>query len=510
MSENSSNNKCIAKNTFLLYSRMLFMMAVSFYTSRVVLATLGVEDFGIYNVVGGIVVMFSFINSAMSLSTQRYLTFELGRGDSSLLQKVFTTSIYIHGVISFLVVLLAETLGLWFLCNKMNIPIERMDTAMWVFQMSVLATVVMIMSVPYNATIIAHEKMKAFAYISVLEVVLKLSVVYLLQVGNIDKLQLYSVLIFLVQLLIRYIYGRYCGKHFKESRILKIFDVKLFKELICFAGWNLWDFFSYVTYTQGINIILNIYFGPTINAARGLAVQMHDAVGRFTSNFQTAINPQIIKSYASQDYCYLHKLIFQGSRMSFFLTFIVVLPTILETHTILSLWLTEVPAYTVPFLQIMLCTSIISAMSNILNVSALATGKIRKYQSITGIILLGILPVSYFALEKGSSPIAVFIVQFGLFLIALICRLLIIKPMIKLSIRKYAYDVVIPCLKVCFLSIIFPIVLKNILPTNLPSACIIICISILCVLTFTYCCGLSADERRVFKRLCKKNKVMQK
>ena len=239
MTNASENSKRIAKNTLLLYVRMLFMMAVSLYTSRVVLNTLGVEDFGIYNVVGGVVAMFGFLNGAMASSTQRYLTFELGRGDMVQLKKVFTTSIYIHGLISLIIIVITESIGLWFLYNKMIIPPERMTAAFWVFQMSILTAVIMIMSVPYNAAIISHEKMGAFAYISVLEALLKLSVVYLLMIGHIDKLILYSILICLVQLLIRFIYGRYCKRHFKECSLIRVWDCLLFKEMISFAGWNM-------------------------------------------------------------------------------------------------------------------------------------------------------------------------------------------------------------------------------------------------------------------------------
>ena len=258
MAKTTENNKRIAKNTLLLYVRMLFMMAVSLYTSRVVLNTLGVEDFGIYNVVGGVVAMFGFLNGAMTTSTQRYLTFELGRGDFHQLHKVFCTSVSIHALISVVVNILAETVGLWFLMNKMTIPEVRMDAALWVYHFAILSFVVMIMSVPYNATIIAHEKMSAFAYISVLEVVLKLLIVYALLISDTDKLKLYAVLIFIVQLSIRFIYGRYCNRHFQETKFRWLWDSRLFKEMLSFAGWNLWGGCAAITFTQGVNVLLNI------------------------------------------------------------------------------------------------------------------------------------------------------------------------------------------------------------------------------------------------------------
>lgn len=259
MPSTSANNRRIAKNTLLLYIRMFLTMAVTLYTSRVVLNTLGIEDFGIYNVVGGVVSIFGFINAAMAVATQRYLTFELGRNDFNQLQKVFNTSLYIHALISVLLVVLAETVGLWFLYNKMTIPLCRFDAALWVFQFSVLSSVVMIMSVPYNATIIAHEKMSAFAYISVLEVVLKLLIVFLLQLGDFDKLKLYAVLIFVVQFCIRLVYGVYCGHHFPETKFRKVWDSNLFREMSSFAGWNLWGHCAAIAFTQGVNIMLNLF-----------------------------------------------------------------------------------------------------------------------------------------------------------------------------------------------------------------------------------------------------------
>ena len=299
MQEISSNNKRIAKNTLLLYFRMLVTMAVSLYTSRVVLNILGVEDFGIYNVVGGIVAMFGFINGSMTSATQRYLTFELGQNNRAQLTKVFSTSLSIHGIISFLIIVLAETVGLWFLWNKMQIPADRMNAAFWVFQCSVAASVIMIMSVPYNAAIIAHERMSAFAYISIIEVSLKLLIVCFLRYFHTDKLILYAVLIVIVQFLIRLCYSWYCNRHFNETKYRWSWDKGLFKEMTGFASWNMFGSLAAITFTQGLNLLLNMFFGPVVNAARGIAVQAQTAIGQFSSNFQTALNPQITKSYAT-------------------------------------------------------------------------------------------------------------------------------------------------------------------------------------------------------------------
>lgn len=322
MTNTAENNKRIAKNTLLLYIRMMLTMAVSLYTSRVVLNTLGVEDFGIYNVVGGVVAMFGFLNGAMATTTQRYITFELGRNDFKQLKKIFNISVSIHAFISIIILILAETIGLWFLYNKMTIPVERIDAALWAYQGSIISTIILIMSVPYNALIIAHEKMSTFAYISVLEAVLKLLIVYMLLIGDFDKLKLYALLMCCIQLIIRFIYGNYCKRHFPETKFQLYKDLKLFNNMLAFAGWNLWGNCASITFTQGVNILLNIFFGPIVNAARGITTQVQGAVNQFSWNFQTALNPQITKSYASGDYIYMHKLIFRSSKFTFFFTII--------------------------------------------------------------------------------------------------------------------------------------------------------------------------------------------
>lgn len=456
MPDVSQNNKRIAKNTLLLYFRMFFMMAVSLYTSRVVLNTLGVEDYGIYNVVGGIVAMFSFINSSMSAATQRYITFALGRDDKVRLKKIFNTSLIIHGGISILLILLAETIGLWFLWNKMQVPMERMEAAFWVYQSSIVASVIMIMSVPYNAAIVAHEKMSAFAYISVLEVVLKLLIVYLLLVIFFDKLIVYALLIVLVQIFIRLCYSWYCNKYFKETLFTWILDRGLIKEMIGFAGWNLFGACAYIAFTQGLNIILNMFFGPVVNAARAIAVQVQNAMTQFISNFQMALNPQIIKSYAAGDLQYMHSLIYRSSKFSYFLIFSISLPVIIETPFILKVWLNNVPENSVIFLRLMVCTSWISSISNPLINAAQTTGNIRKYQTVIGTMLIMILPISYLCLKIGFPAYSVFVVHLIIECLAQVVRLFIIKPMIDLSIGEFVKNVILKIILVSFLTILLP------------------------------------------------------
>lgn len=496
MTDRIQNSKKIAKNTLLLYFRMMFTMAVSLYTSRVVLNTLGVEDFGIYNVVGGVVAMFGFLNSAMSSSTQRYITFELGKNNFTQLKKVFNTSISIHIFISIVILILAETIGMWFLYNKMTIPIERMEAALWTYQGAIASTIVLIMSVPYNATIIAHEKMSAFAYISVLEVVLKLLVVYLLLIGNFDKLKLYSILMLTIQLIIRLIYGYYCKKHFPETKLQLAKDWKLFKEMLGFAGWNLWGNCASIAFTQGINILLNMFFGPTVNAARGIAVQVQNAVNQFSFNFQTALNPQITKSYATEDYMYMHKLIFRSSKFTFFLLLFLSLPIQLETEIILTIWLKNVPEHTVNFLRIILCVTIIDATANPLMISAAATGKVKLYQSAIGSILLTILPISYTILKIGGNPESVFIVHLSICAIAFIIRLFIIRPMIQLNINHYFKEVILKCFVVTLTSLALPIGIKYFTDDSLASFLVVCFTCVLSVALTIYILGFEQNEKQ--------------
>ncbi len=496
MTTTAENNKRIAKNTLLLYFRMLFTMAVTLYTSRVVLNTLGVEDFGIYNVVGGIVVMFGFINNAMATGTQRYLTFELGRKDYTRLKTVFSTSVLIHALISLLVILLAETVGLWFFYEKMIIPADRVDAALWVYQFSIISMVVLMMSVPYNASIIAHEKMSAFAYISVLEVVLKLAIVYLLTIGNWDKLKLYAVLMFLVQLSIRLVYGIYCKRHFEETKFRWVWNYKLFREMTGFAAWNLWGNCAGVASTQGLNLLLNMFFGPAVNAARGLAVQVQNAVRQFSTNFQMAINPQITKSYAVGDINYMHSLIFRSSKFTFFLLLFLCLPVLFETEPLLRLWLKTVPDYTVAFLHLILCETIVDAVARPLMTAAAATGRVKLYQGAVGGVLLSILPISYIVLKLGGGPASVFVVYLCVNVVDFVVRLYIIRPMIGLVLSDYFKEVLLRCLIVNATSLILPLAFKFFLYDDCLVSFFIECV--ICVISVTisaFYLGLTVSER---------------
>ena len=460
MSDTSSANKRIAKNTLVLYVRMLFTMGISLFTSRVVLQTLGVEDYGISSVVGGVISMFTFINAAMVSSTQRYLNFELVRGDANQLRSVFSTSLQIHALIALAIIVLSETVGLWFLNEKLVIPEARMNAAMWVYQCSILSCAVSIMSTPYNAVIVAHEKMSAFAYISILDVSLKLLVVYLLVVLPFDKLIILSILTLLVQLFIRYIYTLYCHRHFPESYFQFRFNKTLFKEMFGFAGWSFWGNLAAILYTQGLNMMLNIFFGPIVNAARGIAVQVQSAVQQFVGGFQTALNPQITKNYASNNLPQMHSLMFRSARFSFLLLFFLSLPVLMETNFILTLWLKTVPDDAVVFTQIMICISLIYTTANPCVIANQATGKVKIYQMVVGGILLLILPISYVVLKLGAPAYSVFIVHFCIESVAQFSRMYMLRKLIHLPLWQYMKNIYIPIVSTVAIAIILPLVVR--------------------------------------------------
>ena len=450
----------MAKNTLMLYIRMLFTMAVSLFTSRVILQTLGVEDYGIQNVVGGVITMFTFINGGMVSSTQRYLNFEIAKGNAERLRSVFNTALQIHALIALVIIILGETIGLWFLLEKLVIPEERMTAAMWVYQCSIVACVVNIMSVPYNADIIAHEKMSAFAYISILDVTLRLVIVYLLVISPIDKLIAYAILTLLVQLLIRYVYTRYCNKHFQESFVEWKINKTLFKEMLSFAGWSFWGNLAFILYTQGLNMMLNIFFGPVVNAARGIAVQVQSAVQQFVGGFQTAINPQITKNYAVGDLEQMHNLMFRSAKFSFLLLFFLSLPVLLETDFLLTVWLKNVPDNVAIFTQIMICISLIYTTSNPCVIANQATGKVKVYQMVVGGILLTILPISYIVLKLGAPAYSVFIVHFCVEAIAQFSRMFMLRKLINLPLWQYMKNIYIPIICTVAVAVILPIVVR--------------------------------------------------
>lgn len=497
MVENKIDGNRIAKNTLLLYLRMLFQLGIALYTSRAVLNALGVIDFGIYNVVGGIIVIFSFLNNAMASSTQRFLVYHLGTNDSRKLKQIFSSAIIIHFVMAVVVVGLAEIMGLWFLQAKMIIPMERLEVAKWVFHLSVISSAITILSVPYNAAIIANERMGAFAAISIIETLLKLCVAIFISFCNGDRLLWYAGLLLGVSVIVRTIYGVYCSKSFPEAKLIFPRNNKLlYKEMTSFAGWSLVGNLSVVGYTQGINLLLNIFFGPAINAARGIAVQVQNAVYGFVRSFQTAVNPQITKSYAIGDLKSMHLLIYRSSKLSFYLTLMLSLPIIIETPYVLSLWLNIVPDYTVAFCRLTFISCMIESISNPFMIGASATGKIKKYHLIIGSILLLIVPVSYIFLKLGFEPIIVYIIDILIQFIAQIIRLFLCRHLFSLNILFYTKDVISRIVGVAVLSVVFSLLIDSLfIEINFINAIIVAFFSFISVCVVSYVIGLTKSER---------------
>jgi O-antigen/teichoic acid export membrane protein len=452
----SEDTKRIAKNTMMLYVQMFFSMLVSLYTSRV-LNVLGVSDYGTYNVVGGVVTMFGFFNGAMASATQRFLSFDLGKEDYVQLRKTFNATQIIHIGIALLIFVLAETIGLWFVNTQLNLPEDRMEAARWVYHFAVLSFMISIIQVPYNSILIARERMNVYAYMSILEVLLKLLIVFMLTWIAFDKLKLYGILLFAVSFIIAAIYRIYTLRHFDETRFELVKDKALYKILISYSGWNLFGNAAGVAKGQGVSIILNIFFGTVVNAAQGVANQVFAAINLFVSNFQMASNPQIIKSYAAEDKAYMTNLVIRTSKFSFYLLFILTLPVMLEIEYILKLWLKLVPDYTAVFTILILINALIDTVSGPLMTALQATGKIKVYQSVVGILLILILPISYLFFRFGFPPESTFFVSISIAIVAFVFRVLLTKKQIpEFSIRQFLQEIVIRNIPVILLSFLIP------------------------------------------------------
>lgn len=491
------NTKRVAKNTLFLYGRMLIGMVVALYTSRIILNTLGVEDFGISNVVGGFVAMFSLISSALTSSISRFLTFEIGRNDFVKLKEVFSTSLLIQLSISGLILVVAETIGVWFVNNEMVIPDERLYAANWVFQASVLAFILGLLSTPYNAAIVAHEKMNIFAYFGILQIFLNLAIVLFVAYVpfGYDKLVVYAILQVSVGILMQSFYFTYCFRHFAESRVRPKFNKLCWKEMSGFAGWNAIGCTAGILKDQGVNILLNIFFGPVVNAARGISMSVSNAVGQFTNNFMTALNPQITKSYASGDHSYMFSLVERGSRFGFYITLMLSLPIILEAPLILKLWLKQYPDYTVIFVRLIMLYSLIEVLSNTLITLQVSTGKIRNYQIAVGGLLLMNFPISWVALRLGAAPYAVYVIAICIGVGCLLLRLWFLRTMVGLSMRHYLKGVVGNVVVTALCALILPIILYFLIAPGLIRLVIIVAATFVCATVAILYVGCSPSER---------------
>lgn len=492
----ASDNKRLAKNTVFLYARTLLVMCITLFTSRVILASLGIEDYGTYNVIGGFVSMFSLIGGTLITATQRFINVELGKGVNGDVNKVFNTALGIHTILVAILILLFETFGLWFLNSKMNIPDGRLFAANVVYQCSIVAFVLNIIAMPYNAMIIAFERMKAFAYITLLDAALKLGISYLLYLTDQDRLIIYAILLMGVSIMNNVIYFLYCKRKFPdESKLHIIKEKESYIRQTSFAGYTFLGSIASVFANQGVNMVLNIFCGVTVNAARGVAVQVQHAVTKFVNDFMTALKPQITKSYAAGDVEKSMSLVYRGAKFSYFLMFMLATPIIFKTPDILTLWLKKYPDYATYFVQLTLAYSLITVLSTPLTTVILATGKIKSNAFIIGGLRIMILPLAYLVLKLGYPPYTVYFIMILVDFVSIFTRLYILKSISGVKIRCYMKSVLVFVSAVSLFSIIVNSILYRLLPQTRIGLFVFVVLSLLASLLIIVLVGLTSKEK---------------
>jgi O-antigen/teichoic acid export membrane protein len=490
-----SNTRRIAKNTLMLYFRQILIMLVSLYTVRVVLETLGAEDYGIYNVVAGVVTMFGFLSGSMAAASQRYLAFEIGRGDYEQLKRVFSLCLTIYVLIALAVLVLAETIGLWFVSNKLIIPPERKSAALWVYQFSIISFLFTIMVTPYMAAIIAREDMNIYAHMSIIETILKLGIVFLLRFMRWDKLPLYGLLLCAVTIISMGIYRIVCKHKYQECRFRFYWNKDLFKDIAGYTGWNLYGSIAWIFKNQIVNILINQFFNPAVVAARGIASSVNSAVSSFSNNFSVALNPQIIKNFAANQKTEMLCLMFRGAKGAYFLMYLFTLPIMIEMPFVLSIWLKSPPEYSVLFTRLVLLDTLINSVSYPIVAAIQATGKNKLQQIVQGSIFFLNLPISFIVLLLGFPAYSVMIIVICLTFITLVSRVIILRMLISFSVIQFFKKVIQPICIVSILSAVFPILLSLLWKQNLLRFFIITSISIISICVCIYLIGLSKAER---------------
>ena len=491
----ANRGKRIAKNTLMLYFRMLFMLFLGLFTSRIVLSALGETDYAVYNVVGGVVAMFTIISGALNSAVSRFITFELGKGAEAQLNKVYSTAVTIQIILAAVVVILAEPAGLWFIDNKMTIDPGRIPAARWVLQFSLLSFVTNLMSVPQMASITAHEKMSAYAYIGILDGLLRFAVALLISISQTDRLVLYSVLMFISVLAVRIAYGWYCRSNFEECRYRPVLDRALLKEMFSFAGWNFVGVAAGVMRDHGGNILINVFAGLGMNTARALALQLNGAVQGFVTNFMTAVNPQITKSYASGERDYMISLVMKSSRMAYYLLMLLVLPVIFNSECLLGLWLKDVPAGTDIFVKLFLVLSLSECISSPLMTSALATGKIRDYQIIVGGLIMLNLPFSYIFLKAGAPAETTVVIAIVISQLCLGARLVMLRRLMDFPVGRFLSKVYFNILAVTAVAVMVLLPLQRIIPEGMTGFVFNVALCLFVAALSVFFVGCSAKER---------------
>lgn len=459
----TENYKRIAKNTLFLYFRMILIMGVSFYTVRVVLDTLGVVDYGLYNLVAGFVLILAFLNNTLTSGTQRFLTFEIGKNDFEKLKQTFSISLIIHVVLAFFILIIGETIGLWFLYEKMNIPIDKFDAAFWVYQFALFSTMISVIQVPYNALIIAHEKMHIFAYISILEALLRLLIVYLLLISDYDKLITYAVLMFFVSVFIASIYRTYVVKNYQESHFEFSFDKNIIKLILHFSGWNLFGSFAWIIMNQGINILINIFYGPVLVAARVISLQINSGLLTFVNGFRTALNPQIIKNYSSGNIEEMKVLLLVSAKYTFYLALFLIFPVYIELENLLNIWLVDVPEWTLIFCKLILIFTLIQTFDLSFGILFQATGDMKANQIMSGGIYLSVIPIflliNFFYELKPNSIFYLQIIATSL--VSFVVKIYLLNKTLDISLIMYFKVIILPVIRTLFIIVIFNFLIQK-------------------------------------------------
>lgn len=493
----NSNNKRIAQNTLLLYFRLLVTMGVSLFTSRIILKVLGIEDFGIFSLVSGVIAMFGFLDMTLGSATFRFLSIEIGRKDYIQLKKLFSISITSHIIFAIIILILAESIGLWFLNTHLVISPDRLQAANWVYQFALLSFLTNMITAPYNAIIISHEKMNIYAYMSIIEVILKLLIVFTLQWFDFDKLKLYAILTFSVSFCIRMAYRSYCKFKFQECKYHYVWDTKLLKSFFTFSGWSIFGNLAGISAHQGLTLIINMFFGTVVNAAMGIANQVNTAIVNFVSNFQTAYNPQILKTYTSGNRQDFINLVIITSKGSFMLLFILSMPVFINCAPILRLWLTEVPAHTATFCQLMILLSLIDTLSAPLWMTVQANGQIKTYQLCISFITFCNLPLAYYILKIGYPVESALVVRITMSLISLIFRLCYLRHLIHFPVTLFIQKVLYRVFIIVVATLPIPLICLEIWNNEtLIGLITIFCISFVCACLATFFLGLTKQEKR--------------
>jgi Na+-driven multidrug efflux pump len=495
-----TNNKRIAKNALLLYFRMFITMGVSLYTSRVVLGSLGVGDFGIYNVVGGVVAMFAFLNGTLSGATSRFLTFELGARNAERLSKVYSSALTIHLGLAILIFIVGETIGLWFLENKLVIAENRMYAARVVYHISIITCMISIIKVPCTAAIIAHERMNIYAYVSIVEVCLKLLIVFLLVIGDFDKLILYAFLTLVVTVIVTVIYQIYGHRKFDECNYKFSFDKEMMKPMLTYSGWDLYGNLSVMVRGQGINILLNTFFGTVINAASGIATQVQNSISGFADNFLTAVRPQIVKNFAAGNIEEMQKLIYNSSKFSFLMLFLISFTLVVENEFVLKLWLVNIPQYAIVFCQLSLINNLVSIMFRTIMFSIHATGNMKRISFINGTIYMMVLPISYVLLKLGFSPVAPFVVNILLLIIGCASNLITLNKYIpEFSIPEFLKKVVLVNAIIVAIASVLPLIVFNSMEESFIRFLLVGFTSVVSIAIATYNFAIDSEMRNTVK-----------